>query len=94
MLDLDITLEDKFTREEGQIYLSGCQALVRLALEQQREDQRKLNKGLRLLLPERLIDLCAHFYISRSLKSTPNSFLRRTVRVFVDRCANYPLGRT
>ena len=40
MLDLDITLEDKFTREEGQIYLSGCQALVRLALEQQRQDTR------------------------------------------------------
>ena len=40
MLDLDITLEDKFTREEGQIYLSGCQALVRLALEQSRQDAR------------------------------------------------------
>ena len=40
MLDLDITLEDKFTREEGQIYLSGCQALVRLSLEQQRFDAR------------------------------------------------------
>jgi hypothetical protein len=37
---------------------------------------------LRLLLPERLIGLFTHFYISRSLKSTPNSFLRRTVRVY------------
>ena len=40
MLDLDITLEDKCTREEGQIYLNGSQALVRLALEQARFDER------------------------------------------------------
>ena len=31
-LDLDYTLEHKYTRAEGRIYLSGVQALVRLPL--------------------------------------------------------------
>ena len=35
-----ITLDDKYAREEGQIFLSGTQALVRLALEQRRRDVR------------------------------------------------------
>jgi len=38
-LDLDYTLEHKYTREAGRIYLSGVQALVRLPLMQQMRDR-------------------------------------------------------
>ncbi|HEY8009705.1 MAG TPA: indolepyruvate ferredoxin oxidoreductase family protein [Rudaea sp.] len=38
-LDLDYTLEDKYTRTQGRIYLSGVQALVRLPLMQQMRDR-------------------------------------------------------
>jgi len=38
-LDLGYTLEDKYTRKEGRIYLSGVQALVRLPLMQQMRDR-------------------------------------------------------
>jgi indolepyruvate ferredoxin oxidoreductase len=38
-VDLDYTLEDKYTRESGRIYLSGVQALVRLPLMQQMRDR-------------------------------------------------------
>lgn len=45
-LDLDYTLEDKFTRTAGRIYLSGVQALVRLPLMQRLRDQAAgLNTG-------------------------------------------------
>ena len=37
--DADYTLEDKYTRTEGRIYLSGVQALVRLPLMQQMRDR-------------------------------------------------------
>ena len=39
VLDRDYTLEDKFTRTQGRIYLSGVQALVRLPLMQRLRDQ-------------------------------------------------------
>ncbi|HEY6912827.1 MAG TPA: hypothetical protein VI356_25825, partial [Myxococcales bacterium] len=38
------SLDDKYLREEGVIYLSGVQALVRLTLDQHRADARR---GLR-----------------------------------------------
>src|SRR5580765_1486035 len=38
-LDLGYTLEDKYTRKQGRIYLSGVQALVRLPLLQQMRDR-------------------------------------------------------
>ena len=38
-LDLDYTLEHKYTRERGRVYLSGVQALVRLPLMQQMRDR-------------------------------------------------------
>ena len=38
-LDLDYTLEHKYTRDEGRVYLSGVQALVRLPLMQQMRDR-------------------------------------------------------
>ena len=38
-LDTDYTLEHKYTRTEGRIYLSGVQALVRLPLMQQMRDR-------------------------------------------------------
>ncbi len=38
-LDLDYTLEHKYTRSDGRIYLSGVQALVRLPLMQQMRDR-------------------------------------------------------
>jgi indolepyruvate ferredoxin oxidoreductase len=38
-VDRDYTLEDKFTRVQGRIYLSGVQALVRLPLMQRLRDQ-------------------------------------------------------
>jgi indolepyruvate ferredoxin oxidoreductase len=38
-LDLDYTLEHKYTRASGRIYLSGVQALVRLPLMQQMRDR-------------------------------------------------------
>ncbi len=45
-LDLAYTLEDKYTRQEGRIYLSGVQALVRLPLMQQMRDRAAgLNTG-------------------------------------------------
>ena len=37
-LDLDYTLDHKYTRTDGRIYLSGVQALVRLPLMQQLRD--------------------------------------------------------
>jgi indolepyruvate ferredoxin oxidoreductase len=36
----DFSLMDKYLLEEGQVYLSGIQALVRLPMDQQRADQR------------------------------------------------------
>jgi indolepyruvate ferredoxin oxidoreductase len=46
VLDQDYTLEDKFTRSQGRIYLSGVQALVRLPLMQRLRDQAAgLNTG-------------------------------------------------
>ncbi len=39
ILDPDYTLEHKYTRAEGRIYLSGVQALVRLPLMQQMRDR-------------------------------------------------------
>jgi indolepyruvate ferredoxin oxidoreductase len=45
-LDAHYTLEDKYTRAEGRIYLSGVQALVRLPLMQQMRDRAAgLNTG-------------------------------------------------
>ncbi|MEO6137295.1 MAG: indolepyruvate ferredoxin oxidoreductase family protein [Luteimonas sp.] len=45
-VDRDYTLEDKFTRVQGRIYLSGVQALVRLPLMQRLRDQAAgLNTG-------------------------------------------------
>ncbi len=45
-LDLDYTLEHKYTRPNGRIYLSGVQALVRLPLMQRLRDQAAgLNTG-------------------------------------------------
>ena len=38
-IDLDYSLEHKYTRESGRIYLSGVQALVRLPLMQQMRDR-------------------------------------------------------
>ena len=38
-IDLDYTLDHKYTRREGRIYLSGVQALVRLPLMQQMRDR-------------------------------------------------------
>src|SRR4051812_49675724 len=35
-----LTLSDRYEREDGQIYLSGLQALVRLPLDQRRRDER------------------------------------------------------
>ncbi|WP_449448457.1 indolepyruvate ferredoxin oxidoreductase family protein [Thermomonas brevis] len=40
MLDTDYTLEDKYRRTQGRIYLSGVQALVRLPLMQRLRDER------------------------------------------------------
>jgi indolepyruvate ferredoxin oxidoreductase len=40
-----LTLDDRYLREEGQVYLSGMQALVRLPLDQSRRDRRA---GLRI----------------------------------------------
>jgi indolepyruvate ferredoxin oxidoreductase len=34
------TLSDRYDREQGRIYLSGLQALVRLPVDQRRHDQR------------------------------------------------------
>ena len=46
VVDRDYTLEDKFTRTRGRIYLSGVQALVRLPLMQRLRDQAAgLNTG-------------------------------------------------
>ncbi|HVI59601.1 MAG TPA: indolepyruvate ferredoxin oxidoreductase family protein [Luteimonas sp.] len=46
VVDPDYTLEDKFTRTRGRIYLSGVQALVRLPLMQRLRDQAAgLNTG-------------------------------------------------
>jgi indolepyruvate ferredoxin oxidoreductase len=45
-IDADYTLEDKFSRVQGRIYLSGVQALVRLPLMQRLRDQAAgLNTG-------------------------------------------------
>ena len=39
ILDGDYTLDHKYTRDQGRIYLSGVQALVRLPLMQQMRDR-------------------------------------------------------
>ena len=39
VLDPEYSLEHKYTRNEGRIYLSGVQALVRLPLMQQMRDR-------------------------------------------------------
>jgi indolepyruvate ferredoxin oxidoreductase len=41
VLSHGFALDDKYTREDGTIYLSGVQALVRLPLDQHRADQRR-----------------------------------------------------
>src|SRR5579864_1325337 len=41
-----VTLDDKYTQEQGRIYLSGIQALVRLPiLQRQRDKEAGLNTG-------------------------------------------------
>ena len=40
VVDADYTLEDKYSRTQGRIYLSGVQALVRLPLMQKLRDER------------------------------------------------------
>ncbi len=35
---LDVSLDDKYTKDDGRIYLTGVQALVRLTMEQRRRD--------------------------------------------------------
>ena len=40
VVDVDYTLEDKYRRTQGRIYLSGVQALVRLPLMQKLRDER------------------------------------------------------
>ena len=35
---LKVSLDDKYTKEDGSIYLNGTQALVRLTLMQRRRD--------------------------------------------------------
>src|SRR5919198_3021460 len=42
---MTVTLEDRYLRERGAVYLSGLQALVRLPIEQARRDKRA---GLRI----------------------------------------------
>jgi indolepyruvate ferredoxin oxidoreductase len=45
-IDLSYTLDDKYTREKGRVYLSGVQALVRLPMMQHLRDQAAgLNTG-------------------------------------------------
>jgi len=45
--DRPVTLEDRYTRDEGQVLLNGTQALVRLLLTQRRLDaQRGLRAGM------------------------------------------------
>ena len=39
LFDESYTLDDKYTRERGRIYLSGVQALVRLPIMQQLRDR-------------------------------------------------------
>ncbi len=41
LIPLDFSLDDKYTRERGLIYLTGIQALVRLPLDQHRADRRR-----------------------------------------------------
>ncbi|MGH2668431.1 MAG: indolepyruvate ferredoxin oxidoreductase family protein, partial [bacterium] len=41
----EVTLDDRYLREEGPVYLSGLQALVRLPIDQNRRDRRA---GLRI----------------------------------------------
>ena len=41
---MTVTLDDKYTALEGSVYLTGIQALVRLAIDQQRRDA---GEGLR-----------------------------------------------
>ena len=36
----NIAIDDKYTREDGQIFVTGTQALVRLAMLQSQRDQR------------------------------------------------------
>jgi indolepyruvate ferredoxin oxidoreductase len=40
MKHADVTLEDKYALEEGRVYMTGLQALVRLALDQRRRDKK------------------------------------------------------
>jgi indolepyruvate ferredoxin oxidoreductase len=39
MLKQSFSLEDKYTAEEGRVFLSGIQALVRLPIVQMRRDR-------------------------------------------------------
>ena len=41
MVDEAISLEDKFTRSAGRVFLTGLQALVRLPMAQIRRDRRR-----------------------------------------------------
>jgi len=40
MRHANVTLEDKFALEEGRVFITGVQALLRLMLDQGRRDQR------------------------------------------------------
>ena len=45
-VDLDYTLDDKYLLDEGKVFLSGTQALVKLPLIQKKIDEwHKNNKG-------------------------------------------------
>ena len=57
MLDLDITLEDKFTREEGQIYLNGSQALKSVSAGEPEWEETRLPRAMDESLEEAAMDL-------------------------------------
>jgi indolepyruvate ferredoxin oxidoreductase len=46
MLDLSVSLDDKYKRDRGPVYMNGTQAIVRLAmLQAQRDRAAGLNTG-------------------------------------------------
>ena len=38
---LNMTLEDRLSQEEGWVYMTGMQALVRLPIQQRKRDRRR-----------------------------------------------------
>ena len=77
-INTDFTLDAKYRLQEGVVFLSGIQALVRLPLDQRRGDQRH-KEGVRVI-PQELLEILGRIGRPRDgLRLSPDVEHRRNL---------------